>query len=102
MEILTLHEAFAALCKARGKWGVIVHVDEYTADDVQVWALKTAIPFLNPDQHKRILVDDVGIFLCDTEAEMDRIYAPMERDGAECWMYALTCDPNGRFLTENT
>ena len=102
-----LHEAFQALCKATKKWGLYVS----RQGDIEIEEDEKAVPYLSLDAHAQILLDGCGIILCDTEEEMETLYnqtvgddGPTEAnsyDGPARW-YALTCDPNGQLINENT
>jgi hypothetical protein len=107
-------EAFFALCKASGKWGLLIsfHLDP-DMDDSYGQLLKAA-PYLDPERDFQVMADGFGIMLFDTESEMEVFYNLTVGDdgptssnsynpGAEgVRVYALTCNPEGQCHNENT
>jgi len=105
---LNIHDAFQALCKATKKWGVAI-----SFGDVEDYAdVEKAAPYLTLEDDFQIIISDGrGIILCDTEEEMNSIFhqtvgddGPTELNSynGPVRVYALTCSPDGKMLTENT
>ena len=115
--LLDTTEMFQLLCKTQKKWGLMItpnfhysSVDEvYKA--VPYLAPKTTFVYEGQDSSYQVMGDGLGFFLFDTEAELDLYYestvgddGPMKHNkykGPAC-VYALTCDPDGCLMNENT
>lgn len=102
------HAAFQLLCQATKKWGVFISFDWEDLPDYQ--SLEAA-PYLNSDDDLQLLMDGCGIILCDTKKEMEGIYCQTVGDdgptktnpyNGPVRVYALTCNPAGALLSENT
>ena len=100
---------FSALCKALKKWGISV---DFCGSD-SLGEIFKACPFLDAKVHKHVqmLIDGHGVFLFDTRDEMERHYRMIVGDDGPTDLnpydglvrvYALTCNPNGLLLNENT
>lgn len=110
MIVLDRHEAFAELCRATGKWGVWVHFGSLEGV-VAIGETLKAAPYLNIEEHGQLLSDGGGVILCEGEAECRRIFGMTVGDDGPTALnpyngpfrvYALTCDPSGQLLNENT
>lgn len=110
MQALSLTKAFSALCKATGKWGLFIQF--HCGDGKDDWKeIYEAAPFLLNDECLQIVADESGFFLFDDETEMERHYDLVVGDdgptksnpyNGPMRIYALTCDPSGQTLNENT
>lgn len=121
MITLTTPDTFDLLktyCKANNKWGVYVSlpwVDDY--DTLTTEERYASIDFSLPlwskywKSKEELMLDAAAfyiVFLCDTEKEMNEVYAQVRGDDGlsndktpgDC--YACTCSPEGILLTENT
>jgi hypothetical protein len=110
MESLSLISAFCRLCKESQKWGLFISIYEPEGGPYEA---QSAAPYLDDgeDEHLQIITDGVGFFLFDTKEDMNIHYrATIGDDGptelnsynGETRIYALTCDPFGQALNENT
>lgn len=104
MESLHALECFQSLCKYRKMFGLYVNYDD---DRFGYSDIKQAIPFLTIDD----FIQSRNIFLFDTEEDCRKYYGLVVGDDSptksnkyngEVRVYALTCDNNGEFITENT
>lgn len=96
------------LCKSTKKWGVYISFStEYNA----FLDIVKAAPYLSLSDDAQIIGDGCGIILCDTEAEADAVFwSTVGDDGptktnkydGPLKVYALTCNPRGALLNENT
>jgi len=108
MKALDQIAVLEALCRATRQWGMFIniHVPD-AADWEEIWK---AAPYL--DDHMQILADGCGIFLFDTETEMQEYYdqtvgddGPTETNGynGPASVYAITCNNAGQTMcNENT
>lgn len=113
-------QIFTSLCRAHHKWGVSISFicpsltgshGQYLAE---VREVEKAIPWIHRLSEKdrlNLLFEGNGFFLFDSEQEMlDFYYLTVGDDGptqlnhynGEMRVYALTCDPTGQLLSENT
>jgi len=108
MRIIDTNDVLSELCKNSKKWGIFINTSSEYQDLEEV--LKAA-PYLNVKEHIQILIDGVGWILCDSEEEMENLYwstvgddGPTRKNSynGPVKVYALTCDPNGILLNENT
>lgn len=124
MHILSRTKVFEELCRSTGKWGMYIHFcDDDDDDSLWVDGLFKAAPYLDTSKCseeseyericncEQICSDGWGIFLFDTEEEMDHYYQLTVGDDGPTKLnnyngpfrvFALTCDPTGQLLTENT
>ena len=109
MQALGIIEIFQQLCEIRQRWGLYISFDLESVDEPN--DIFKAAPYLEYDKHAEILDGNRGIFLFDAEEEMEKYYnqtvgpdGPTEVNSynGDCIVYALTCDPNGNMLSENT
>jgi len=122
--MIDIHNALKWLCKGHKKWGMYISI--YSPEDLPLNVgyaeiikaapyLEKAIKCLKSENKNingvQILFDEQGYILFDTEKEMHHYYnLTVGDDGptklnnykGRVKIYALTCDPNGKFLTENT
>jgi hypothetical protein len=94
------------LCLATGRWGLYISLIGPNAPDEEY--LKAA-PYLG--RSPELLVNRIGYFLFDHQDDMTYYFDCTVGDsGPTMWndyagatkVYALTCDPKGRLLNENT
>jgi hypothetical protein len=107
MEIMDKHKILARLCRETKKYGMFISFSEEEAYSTVV---KDA-PYLSVGCDQ-VLNDGEGWLLFDNEDEMHEYYdETIGDDGPVCgidevcepgMIYALTCNPNGQFETENT
>lgn len=73
--------------------------------------LPKAAPYLDIAKHMQIMADGTGYMLFDSEEEMDHIYYQTVGDdgptklnpyNGSIKIYALTCNPDGQTMNENT
>lgn len=119
VQILDHNGVLEALCKATGKWGVYIALwggsgpDGQEEDEIIKAAPYLAGPYDGDEGNAKsqILIEGSGIILCDSEAEMLRYFhMTIGDDGpnkfnpynGDARVYAMTCDPTGMLLSENT
>jgi len=102
----------SSLCKKSGKWGMYVslgHQDGASKPGIGDYIL--AAPYLRHIENEPILVNGFGYFLFDHEDDMEHAFDITIGDsGPTKWndysgpasIYALTCNPEGVTLDENT
>lgn len=123
MQVLDQIATFCLLCKTTKKWGLYFSFPSRA--NIGFDEELSAAPYLEPDwgltdlsrqkveNNNKIqcLLEGGGIILCDSEKEMERLYyLTVGDDGPTKYnsysgpvrAYALTCDPNGQTLNENT
>lgn len=109
MKILDQSTALSELCKATKKWGMFISFCIYPECSYSYSELEKAAPYLK-DQ-TQFFADESGYILFDSEEEMWRAYdqtvgddGPTESNkySGPAKVYAITCDPDGQFGTENT
>jgi hypothetical protein len=108
MKIINISgDTLCALCKVSEKWGMYISFVDHT--DLQ--EIFKAAPYLNTEAFLRTCVDGCAYTLFDTEEEMMNLYHQTVGDdgptklnpyNGPARVYALTCDPQGNLLTENT
>ena len=115
---LSRMEVFQELCKASEKWGLYISFDvdwywgTYVTDGKKAneIALATNRRLVDTRDHQCV-VDGQATYLFDTEESMINAYldivgddGPTEQNtyDGEVKVYAITCDPEGCLLTENT
>jgi hypothetical protein len=108
MKKLNTHDVFALLCKSAKKWGVMI---SFSPTYSTIQDIAKAAPYLKYTEDSQIIGDGWGVILCETEAEMENIFwSTVGDDGptklnsydGNFRVYALTCDPEGQLLNENT
>ena len=105
MQILFSYDWFKELCRASGKWGILL-----AWHDDPLSELLLAAPYLKDFDQMNVQGHNSVTILCDTEQEIDDLFDQTHGDEpgtnnpyrGECRIYALTCDPTGQLLTENT
>ena len=120
MQKLTAFEAFALLCKSTNKWGLYISfnwpLDEEGKSDFDLFEISKAAPYIdltieNKTPDMQMVFDEQGFILCDSEEEMQSLYDQTVGDDGPTKLnsydgparvFALTCDPNGNLLGENT
>ena len=123
VKFLSKHHVFEELCRTSGKWGLYISFSDLdTNDELISWeyGLFKAAPYLKTNEDmdyehicvcEQICSDGWGILLFDTEEEMEKYYnltvgddGPTDTNpyNGDYRVYALTCDPIGQLLTENT
>jgi hypothetical protein len=104
LTIFNAIDCFRDTCKLRKKWGIYYsfRVNDYWVDITQ------AIPFLSDVE---IVEQDHGMILFRTKKDMEHYYQQIVGDDGPTELnkydgpakvYAVTCDPKGNLLTENT
>lgn len=98
--------AFPIVCKAKKKWGIYF---SFLSEDML--SVDNAAPWLKNDKSIQCVADGHGIALFDTEADMLKAYESTVGDDGptvsnpyrgHVRVYALTCNPKGVTLNENT
>lgn len=111
MKPLPFIEALSEMCKATRKWGMYISINN--VDEFNFLEQVKAAPCIsrNTSEGMQILVDRGGFFLFDTEEEMEEnFWMTVGDDGptvsnpynGSVKVYAITCAPDGEFITENT
>lgn len=107
IEPLTGSGVFARLCGATKKWGL--YISEQMGYPLEEFI--KAAPYLNEEQFNQIIIERYGMILFDSQEEMNKYYdmtvgddgpMPLNNYSGPARVYALTCDPNGQLLNENT
>ena len=97
-------QVLATLCRYTLKWGVYISFyPENLSDEI----ISKVAPYLNDKKFLDIRLIGHGYILLDTRKEMLSLYDRTigddgTKDEESFRVYALTCDPNGTLLTENT
>ena len=113
IDFINSYDILSAACKASGKWGMLISfyvpsIEEF--DDPYDEVMKAA-PYLNFENHCQIIGDGLGYILADTREEIYKLYHQTVGDDGPTDLnpyngivkvYALTCSPEGKFLSENT
>ncbi len=115
IEFINNNDILSHICKATNKWGMLISFStpEWNADD-ENWhpfdeVLKAA-PYLNVETHMQILADGTAYILADSIEEIYNLYDQTVGDSGSrgnayngpAKVYALTCDPSGDFISENS
>lgn len=111
-------DALRSLCETHNKWGLYINIyvpdqlyDTAYGDGSYLDEIIKAASFLNFEEHGQIIIDEHGWFLFDTQEEMETAYwqcigddGPNENNpyNGPVSVYALTCDPTGQTMNENT
>ena len=106
MEKLSGFDVEMRLCKAEGKWGMIITFDpDFGWDEI-----RKAAPFLD-EYDLQIYLDGAGFFLFDSQEECEEHYDMVVGDdgptrlndyNGQCRVYALTISSDGQPMNENT
>jgi len=107
------HEILSHVCKATGKWGMLISFAIPSIEDCDdpYGEITKAAPYLTFDNNAQIIGDGIGYILADTREEIYNLYNQTVGDDGPTKLnsykglvkvYALTCDSNGNFLSENT
>lgn len=112
MKVLDHIQTLEALCKATHKWGMYINL--YSSDTVEYseyyCELFKAAPWLE-GKNNQVIADESGFVLFDTEEEMNDTYERTVGDdgptaknpyNGRVRVYAITCDPEGQTMNENT
>lgn len=110
MEKLSVMDAVKLVAQSQNKWAIYISwvwPDAYEDHE----ELIKAAPYLNLEDDSQIIFDGCAILLFETEEEMqDIFYRTVGDDGptklnnynGKIRVYALTCNPRGLLLNENT
>jgi hypothetical protein len=99
----------AAMCVSHNKWGI--YMSNSFDGEISPLELKKAAPFLPEDELVNFWHQGFAVVLLDSEGEMRECYEQIVGDdgptssnsySGPARIYAMTCDPAGRSLTENT
>ncbi len=100
-------DMFQRICGSEKKWGLYLSFDTSFGP----LALHRSCPFLDAHLHWEVFCKGNAALFFDSEGEMRYHYDQVigddgptklnDYDGPGC-VYALTCGPDGNFLTENT
>lgn len=104
-------DLFKVYCKVNNRWGVYMII---TLLQKKYKNIEFSLPLWNKywKSKMEVILDAMSgnhiIFLCDTEEEMNEVYAQVrgddglsnDRTPGDC--YVCTCSPEGILLTENT
>ena len=111
MKSLRSDELLQMACKASRKWGMYISFPSYqslqNSFEDHVSELRKSAPYID-DIGISALIDGFTYLLFDSEVEMFEAYratigddGPFH-DGVNPRVYALTCNPDGQLLSENT
>lgn len=109
-------EVLQTLCKLKKKWGMFISFSDWDTQEspiIDIFEIIKAAPYLKCDEAGQIIVDKHGILLFDTQKEMDEYYyntigddGPRKgyknRYNGPARIYAITCNPKGVLMNENT
>ena len=105
--ITSSSDILSMLCKAQNKWGMFLSFGNETDGD----EILKAAPYLSHDRFFHVRFNFGGYIFADTEEEILDLYnqtvgddGPTDRNPyrGPASVYALTCDPAGLLITENT
>jgi hypothetical protein len=114
MRTAKMYEAEGALCRETQMWGLYISwgcPSCYEAGGETLQEIIKAAPFLNFKEHSQQLLDGYGFFLFNTEEEqLDHYWQVVGDDGptksnpykGPARVYALTFNPKGQLMNENT
>ena len=109
MKIVDEMGLFALACKAQTMWGLYLSFPEVWEDPKITEEFKKACLFY--DKLGTVSMDGKAYLFFESETEMwDHYYSVVGEDGptkmnpynGDFKIFALTCDPQGNMLTENT
>lgn len=123
--LLSGSNVLSILCKSTKKWGIYFHfpdIDWYKDEkgnhlltyEEFFHQLQQAVPQLNlndDNETMQAVSAGYGFLLFDNESEMEKVYwntigddgpSSTNQYNGTVRVYALTCDPNGQTLNENT
>lgn len=111
MQILHQTSTLEALCKATGKYGMLISWWSAAVPPEDLFTeLQKAAPYLTME-HAQAMIESQAFLLFDTREEMERHYdltvgddGPTELNSysGPLRVYALTCNPEGQLENENT
>ena len=105
-QIVNNSNILSILCMSKGKWGMFLRFGNEDFAD-----LYKAAPYLENPAFLQLLMAGSGYLMFDTEKEMNKFYnETVGEDGPTAMnpydgnvkIYALTCNPEGKLLNENT
>ena len=111
MQILTKIQTLQRLAKECGKYAMYISLSHSTINYVPWHENFNPVPFLRPDGHEQIFCDGCAFLLFDSEDEMDKYFDQVVGDDGPTESnnydgphrgFAVTCDPEGTLLNENT
>ena len=104
--ITSSSDILSMLCKAQNKWGMFLSFDHEAPEEI----LKAA-PYLSHDSFFHVRFNFGGYIFASTKEEIEDLYlqtvgddGPTDRNPyrGPASIYAITCDPTGQLITENT
>lgn len=102
-------DILAALCKLNKQWGM--YVSFFWEDSEDMDEVCKAAPYLDDDKLFQVRMAGHGYLFFDTQEEMEKHYnLTVGDDGpthlnsykGDARVYALTCNPDGKWMNENT
>ncbi len=84
-----------ALCKAKKRWGMMIHGHDPD------FIVRDA-PYLDYNEHLDVITQHWGILLFKTRKALEKHYSLTSGDDSGGTVYAITCNPRGELLNENT
>jgi hypothetical protein len=110
VKALDKYQTLGELCRATKKWGMMISISPDFEETGWIEEVMKAAPYLTTN-NLRLILDCFGYILFDTEEEMEKAFwqtvggdGPTKTNSynGTCKIYALTCNPEGQTLNENT
>ena len=111
MKKLNRFQAFQELCKATNKFGLYISFGWCLEDNIDMKEICSAAPYLDFPKDCQLLSEGQAVILCDSLDERNDLFEKTVGDegstkfnkySGKATVYALTCDPNGQLMNENT
>lgn len=111
MRVLDQFRTLEVLCAATKQWGMAINWYGNVEPEQEFEELQKAAPYLKIDEHAQSMIEGRAYLLFDTEEEMEKhFWMTVGDDGPTALndyngpmrVYAITCDPTGQLLNENT
>jgi len=110
MKKLEISEAMQVVARSLEKPCILLHFpSDWESFDLS--EILEAAPYLNWEEHSQMIADEVGIIVCDSYEEMQRLYKLTVGDdgptktnpyNGKARIHALTCNAQGELENENT
>jgi hypothetical protein len=102
-------DILSTLCKLKNRWGMYVGFGWENLEDMN--EVEKAAPYLKGDSMFQVRMNGYGYLFFNTQEELDNHYKQTVGDdgptdinsyNGPARVYALTCDPAGELMSENT